>query len=407
MKTVIVGGGAAGLMAAYTAAKRGVSVTLLERNQRPARKMMITGKGRCNVTNDTDVDGLVKAVTGNGRFLYSAFSGFSSADTVSFFENLGVPLKVERGNRVFPVSDKAVDIVDALVGAVKKAGVHIVTARVTELIYDGGRVLGVKTESGTEYYADSVVIATGGLSYPMTGSTGDGYNLARSVGLTVTALRPSLVPMTVNEGWCSDLQGLSLKNIAFRIIEEGKKKPIYSDFGELMFTHYGLSGPVVLSASAYIPDPESGRFSAEIDLKPALDEKKLDERLRRDFLKYSNRDYINALGDLLPRTLVPVIVKLSGIEPSQKVNSITKEQRESLLKLLKCLKLTVTGFRPVEEAIITKGGVSFKEIDPKTMESKSVKGLFFAGEVLDADAFTGGFNLQIAFSTGAAAGRYC
>lgn len=407
MKTVIVGGGAAGLMAAYTAAKRGVSVTVLERNQRPARKMMITGKGRCNVTNDTDIDGLVKAVTGNGRFLYSAFCGFSSADTVKFFEDCGVPLKTERGNRVFPVSDKAVDIVDALVGAVKKAGVHIVTARVTEFITDSSRVLGVKTESGTEYYADSVVIATGGLSYPTTGSTGDGYTLARSVGLTVTELRPSLVPLTVNEGWCSDLQGLSLKNIAFRIVESGKKKPVYSDFGELMFTHYGLSGPVVLSASAYIDDPESGRFSAEIDLKPALDEKKLDERLIRDFEKYSNRDYINALGDLLPRTLIPVIVKLSGIEPSQKVNSITKEQRESLLKLLKCLKLTVTGFRPVEEAIITKGGVSLKEIDPKTMESKSVKGLFFAGEVLDADAFTGGFNLQIAFSTGAAAGRYC
>ena len=366
---------------------------------------MITGKGRCNVTNDTDVNGLVNAVTGNGRFLYSAFNNFTAEDTKSFFENHGVPLKTERGNRVFPESDKAVDIVDALVGAVKEVGVKILQERVTELITSNGRVGGVKCESGVAYFADSVIIATGGLSYPLTGSTGDGYTLAKSVGHTVTELRPSLVAVNVLEGWCSDVQGLSLKNIKVTVFKNGGAKPIYDDFGELMFTHYGLSGPVILSASAYTPEPEKNEYKVCIDLKPALSPEKLDERLLRDFEKNLNKDYINSLGELLPRKLIPVVVKLSGIEPSQKVNQITREQRQRLVGILKGLTLTITGFRPINEAIITKGGITLGEVNPKTMESKLVSGLYFAGEVLDVDAFTGGFNLQIAFSTGYSAGE--
>ena len=404
-KVLIVGGGAAGFMAAYSAATMGAEVTVLERNPRPLRKVMITGKGRCNVTNDTDLNGLVNAVTGNGRFLYSAFSNFTSQDTKNFFENHGVPLKTERGNRVFPESDKAVDIVDALVRAVKEIGVKIIQERVTELVTSGKKCGGVKTESGNVYFADSVIVATGGLSYPLTGSTGDGYELAKSVGHTVTELRPSLVAVNALEGWCSDAQGLSLKNIKVSVFKDGNQKPIYDDFGELMFTHYGLSGPVILSASAYMPDPEKHEYKVRIDLKPALSPEKLDERILRDFEKFKNKDFINSLGELLPRKLIPVVVKLSKIEPSCKINQITREQRNKLVEILKGLELTVTGFRPIDEAIITKGGITLSEVNPKTMESKLVKGLYFAGEVLDVDAFTGGFNLQIAFSTGYAAGE--
>ena len=404
-KVLIVGGGAAGLMAAYSSAMMGAEVTVLERNPRPARKVMITGKGRCNVTNDTDVNGLVNAVTGNGRFLYSAFSNFTSEDTKNFFENHGVPLKTERGNRVFPVSDKAVDIVDALVNATKEVGVKILQERVLALAISSGVVGGVKCESGNVYFADAVIIATGGLSYPLTGSTGDGYELAKSVGHTVTELRPSLVAVNVLEGWCSDVQGLSLKNIKVTVTKNGGNKPIYDDFGELMFTHYGLSGPVILSASAYMPEPEKNEYKVHIDLKPALSVEKLDERILRDFEKNLNKDYINSLGELLPRKLIPVVVKLSGIEPSCKVNQITREQRQRLVGILKGLTLTITGFRPIDEAIVTKGGITLGEVNPKTMESKLVSGLYFAGEVLDVDAFTGGFNLQIAFSTGYSAGE--
>lgn len=402
---LVVGGGAAGLMAAYSAASSGAEVTVLERNPRPARKVMITGKGRCNVTNNTDLNGLVNAVTGNGRFMYSAFSNFTSQDTMSFFENNGVPLKTERGNRVFPESDKASDIVDALVRAVRDIGVKVVQERVTELLCDNGAVAGVRCESGRELSADCVIVATGGLSYPLTGSTGDGYDLAKSVGHTVTELRPSLVPVNVAEGWCFDAQGLGLKNIGISVFKDKSGKPVYTDFGELMFTHYGLSGPVILSASAYIKEPESGEYRVVIDLKPALSEEKLDERLLRDFEANKNKAFINSLGELLPRKLIPIIVKLSKIEPGVKVNQITREQRQGLVKLLKNLTLTVTGFRPIDEAIVTKGGVLLSEINPKTMESKIVSGLYFAGEVLDVDAFTGGFNLQIAFSTGYSAGE--
>ena len=408
-KIVIIGAGAAGLMAAYSASqnldKNECEITVVEKNSRPARKVMITGKGRCNVTNNTDLNGLVNAVTGNGRFMYSAFSNFTSQDTMSFFENNGVPLKTERGNRVFPESDKASDIVDALVRAVRDIGVKVVQERVTELLCDNGAVAGVRCESGRELSADCVIVATGGLSYPLTGSTGDGYDLAKSVGHTVTELRPSLVPVNVAEGWCFDAQGLGLKNIGISVFKDKSGKPVYTDFGELMFTHYGLSGPVILSASAYIKEPESGEYRVVIDLKPALSEEKLDERLLRDFEANKNKAFINSLGELLPRKLIPIIVKLSKIEPGVKVNQITREQRQGLVKLLKNLTLTVTGFRPIDEAIVTKGGVLLSEINPKTMESKIVSGLYFAGEVLDVDAFTGGFNLQIAFSTGYSAGE--
>lgn len=404
-KVIVVGGGAAGAMAAFSAAQNGNDVTVIERNERMARKVMITGKGRCNVTNDTDIKGLIGSVTGDGRFLYSAFNMFSSGDTVAFFEDRGVPLKVERGNRVFPQSDKAVDIVDALVGAVKDAGVKILHGRVNEVEISNGEVKGVALEDGRKISADAVIVATGGMSYPLTGSTGDGYEIAKKAGHTVTELSPSLVPVVVKEGWCSSLQGLSLKNIEVKVFKGDSDKCVYSDFGELMFTHYGLSGPVILSASAFIKEPQKTPYRIEIDLKPALTFDKLNDRILRDFAKYSNKDYINSLSDLLPRKMVPVIVKLSRIEPSQKVNQITKEQRERLVSLLKTLTLTVTGFRPIDEAIVTKGGINLREIDPKTMQSKRVSGLYFAGEVLDVDAFTGGFNLQIAFSTGFAAGN--
>ena len=404
---IIIGGGAAGLTPARTAAERGFKVTVVERNERPARKVMITGKGRCNVTNDTDVNGLVSAVTDkkSGRFLYSAFNAYSAEDTKEFFETYGVPLKTERGNRVFPCSDKAVDIVDALVAAAKQAGAELMTDRAVSLKTEDGRVTGVVTESGRTLFADAVVVATGGLSYPLTGSTGDGYELAASVGHTVTELVPSLVPLTVKEGWCSALQGLSLKNISVSVYKGDSSKPVFTDFGELMFTHYGLSGPVILSASAYIKAPEVSGYKVVIDLKPALSKEKLDARLLRDFSAASNKNFINSLGELLPKKLIPVVVKLSGIEPSAKVNQITKQQRTELVRLLKGLTLTVNGFRPIDEAVVTKGGVKLSEIEPKTMRSKLCDGLYFAGEVLDADAFTGGFNLQIAFSTGFAAGN--
>ena len=406
-KVVVIGGGAAGLMAATVAGEKGLKVTLIERNERPARKVMITGKGRCNVTNDTDVNGLVAAVTNknSGRFLYSAFNAFSAEDTKEFFESLGVRLKTERGNRVFPISDKSVDIVDALVNAARRSGVMILTDRVVSLEISDGKVNGVKTESGKIIEADAVIVATGGLSYPLTGSTGDGYTLAKQAGHTVTELCPSLVPVTIKEGWCSELQGLSLKNISVKVLVADSGKQVYTDFGELMFTHYGMSGPVILSASAYMRDVEVKGYKVVIDLKPALEEEKLEKRILRDFSENSNKDFINSLGELLPRKMIPVIVRLSGIEPSRKVNQITREQRLSLVKLLKNLTLTVNGFRPIEEAVITKGGVKLSEIDPKTMKSKLVEGLYFAGEVLDADAFTGGFNLQIAFSTGFVAGN--
>lgn len=388
----VIGGGAAGMMAAGYAAELGARVLLFEKNRVLGKKLAITGKGRCNVTNNCDRDTLMAAVTGNGRFLYSAFHAFSPRDTMDFFESRGVALKTERGNRVFPVSDRAQDIVRALTDYCSPC--RRIVSPVQEILTDGGRVTGVKCPQGV-YDCDAAILATGGLSYPLTGSTGDGYRMARALGHTVTELRPSLVPVEIAESWCRDLQGLSLRNVAVKLF--ASDKCVYEDFGEMLFTHFGVSGPVILSMSAHMRGTQPYRMT--IDLKPALDEAALDARLLRDFSKYQNRDFHNALGELLPQKLIPVFVKLSAIPPETKVNSITREQRRLILKLLKELPLHCVGLRPVAEAIVTSGGVDVRQVSPKTMESKQVAGLYFAGEVLDVDAYTGGFNLQIAFST--------
>ncbi len=405
-KVIVIGAGAAGLMASGAAAENGADVLIVERNDKPARKVMITGKGRCNVTNNcTMINELIANVPTNGRFLYSAFSRFMPIDTMEFFEDMGVPLKVERGNRVFPESDKAVNIVDALNSFSQDAGARRIKGRVTKLLISDGSVRGVLLEDGSEYAADCVIVATGGVSYPLTGSTGDGYELAKQAGHSVTELKPSLVPLVCHEGFCSDLQGLSLKNVAISVIDTNSYKEVYKDFGEMLFTHFGVSGPMILSASSHLKDITPRRYEIHIDLKPAVSYEQLDKRIQRDFLENTNKNFINALDSLLPKKLVPVIVRLCGIKPATKVNQITKEQRGSLVNLLKDLKVTVLKYRPIEEAIVTSGGVSTKEIDPKTMESKLCKGLYFAGEVIDVDAYTGGFNLQIAFSTGRLAGE--
>jgi predicted Rossmann fold flavoprotein len=400
----VIGGGAAGLMAAYSAARYGARVTLFERNDRCGRKLAITGKGRCNVTNDCSVEELLQNVPTNPRFLYSALGRFDTSDTKAFFEECGVALKVERGRRVFPVSDRAEDIVRALVGACKEMGVSICYERVTALRIENGELQGLTTEKNS-YDAEAVIVCTGGKSYPRTGSDGDGYALARSAGHSVTPLLPSLVPICSESKLCPSLQGLSLKNVSLSVVRKQDGKEVYSDFGEMMFTHFGLTGPMILSASAHIPDIAEGKYEARINLKPALDEKTLDARIVSDFSKYSNKDFLNALGDLLPQKLIPVIVSLSGIDARKKVNSITKEERRALCEVIRCLRIPLSRFRPINEAIITKGGVSVKEINPKTMESKLCRGLYFAGEVIDVDAYTGGYNLQIAFSTATLAGE--
>lgn len=400
MNIIVIGGGAAGLMAAGTAAEQGARVTLLETNEKVGRKLFITGKGRCNVCNNCDAQTVLQNVPVNPRFLYSALGCFSPADVISFFEAHGVPLKTERGNRVFPVSDKSADIIDALFTWIKRLGVTIVQKTAASLEIADGRAIGVRA-GGKLYEADRVIVATGGASYPQTGSTGDGYRFAKAAGHTVVPPNPSLVPL-VTPGGCEELMGLSLRNVQVTVFENNKK--IWSDFGEMLFTHFGLSGPLILSASAHMRHFGSKGYHIEIDLKPALDEKTLDKRLLSDFDKHKNSDFINALGDLLPRKIIPVVIQMSGIDPHEKVNSITKAQRASLLHTLKHFQVAVSGKRPIAEAIITSGGVSVKEVSPKTMESKKVKGLYFAGEVLDVDAYTGGFNLQIAWSTGRLAG---
>lgn len=403
-KVVVIGGGAAGLMAAGTAGQCGHKVTVVETQPRPARKVMITGKGRCNVTNNTDLSGLIRSVGKNGKFLYSAFSEFTSQDTMEFFEDRGVPLKTERGNRVFPASDKSVDIVDALV-AFAKENAEIICDRAVHVLTENGAVCGVKLESGSTLACDSVIIATGGLSYPLTGSTGDGYKIAAELGHTVTLLRPSLVGLECAEGFCTKMQGLSLRNVAVELFKNDSKKPIFSDFGELLFTHYGVSGPTILSASVLVDDVENNSYTICVDLKPALDKASLDNRLLRDFSKNNNKNFANSLDELLPKSMIPTVVSLSKIPPDCKVNQITKEQRAKLVSLLKNFTMRVTALRPIEEAVITAGGISLKEVDPTTMRSKLVAGLSFAGEILDVDACTGGFNLQIAFSTGVKAGK--
>ena len=396
---VIIGGGASGLMAAAQSASLGNNVVVVEKMPRPARKVLISGKGRCNVTNACfDINELISNVVKNPRFLYSAFSNFMPYDTIAYFEELGVRTKIERGNRVFPESDKSVDIVDALVGNAKKQGAKIINGCVKAFAFNGNKISAVLLDDGSSLPCDSVAICTGGLSYPATGSTGDGYALAKSAGHTVTKIKPSLVPLVSNNNFIPQLQGLSLKNISLKLFKN--QKLLYSDFGEMLFTHFGVSGPVILSASSHIDEFDGSRFSLVIDLKPALDESQLDKRLQRDFEQQKNKDFINSLGALLPKKIIPVIVKLSGIKPNEKVNEITKEQRKNLVSLLKNFTLNITSFYDIETAIVTSGGVNVKEIDPKTMRSKIIDNLYFAGEVIDVDAYTGGFNLQIAFSTG-------
>ena len=402
-RVAVIGAGAAGMMAAITAAEAGAEVALFERNDRVGKKLRITGKGRCNVTNNCDNNEFLTNVPTNPRFLYASLSRFSTADTMAFFEEAGVPLKTERGKRVFPISDRAADIVSAMEKKCREAGVTIVHRRVRGLLIEEGRICGLRYGESEESF-DAVIVCTGGRSYSMTGSDGDGYRFATEAGHTVTPLHPSLVPLVAQGKLCASLQGLSLKNVSLSIKLVQSGKSIYEDFGEMLFTHYGLTGPLVLSASAHLSDITPGKYEAVIDLKPALDEKTLDARILSDFSKYQNRDLINALDDLLPQKMIAPYIGLCGVDPRKKVNSITREEREKMVQVLKGIRVPLVGFRPIEEAIVTRGGVSVKEVDPKTMQSKLVEGLYFAGEVLDVDAYTGGFNLQIAFSTATVAG---
>lgn len=401
---VVIGGGAAGMMAAYHAARSGADVTLFERGDRPGRKLRITGKGRCNVTNDCTRDVFFDNIPRGARFLYAAWNRFSAQDTMAFFERLGVPLKTERGRRVFPVSDRAEDIVNALWHACLDAGIRLITERVSAVLIKENRVTGVRVGEKI-YTAAAVIVATGGCSYPQTGSDGDGFRMARALGHTVTDPTPSLVPLVETGHFCASAQGLTLKNVRLTIKENGSGKTVFSEQGELLFTHFGLSGPLTLSASAHLSAAVPGKYTALIDLKPALDEKTLDTRLLSDFEKYKNRDFVNALSDLLPQKLIGPMVTRSGIDGREKVNAVTKEQRRRLLTLFKALPVPIGGTRPIAEAVITRGGVALDEVVPGTMASKRIEGLYFAGEVLDADAYTGGFNLQIAFSTAVLAGE--
>ncbi len=400
---LVAGAGAAGMMAAITAARAGVRVTLVEPNEKVGRKLYITGKGRCNVTNSCDVPAVMANIPRNGRFLYSALSRFSPADVMEFFTALGVPLKVERGNRVFPVSDRAADIVDALFFELRRLNVELVQDRIDGLVLDDGRLAGVKLKHRGGIPCKALVLATGGASYPRTGSTGDGYRLARQAGHRIVPIRGSLVPLESPDPDCGRLQGLSLRNVGLRV-KDRRGRTVYREQGEMLFTHFGLSGPMVLSASAHL-DFERDRYTVHIDLKPALDEPALDRRLLRDFEERANQDFDNALGGLAPRLLIPVLVDRTGIAGATKVRDIRRAQRAKLLEILKDFTIDVSGPRPVEEAIITAGGVEAREVDPRSMESRLVPGLYFAGEVLDVDGYTGGFNLQIAWCTGHAAGQ--
>ena len=394
---IVIGGGAAGMMAAAKCAERGLSVLVIERNSAFGKKLRITGKGRCNVTNNCMPDEFFDNIINGKKFLMSAIYKFTPQDTMDLFESLGVPLKTERGNRVFPVSDSAPDIVNALRKYMSEGGVKVMKDRVVSIAASDGEVKGVITESGRKIGADAVILATGGKSYPVTGSTGDGYKLSEKLGHTVTEIKPSLVPINVTEKWVKSLQGLSLRNVALDVFDGNKK--VFSEMGEMLFTHFGVSGPLVLSASCHMDGLPDKKYKMSVDLKPALDEKKLDARLLRDFEKNANKDFINSLSELLPSKAIPVIVELSGIDPRVKTNQVTREQRKKLCEVMKNLEFMADSMRPVSEAIITAGGVKTTEINPSTMESKLVKGLYFAGEVMDVHAYTGGFNLQIAFST--------
>lgn len=393
---VVIGGGAAGMMCSLVAAQRGLDVILLEPNKTLGRKLRITGKGRCNVTNNCDIKDFLTNIPGDGRFLYSALNRLSPRETMQFFESLGLPLKTERGNRVFPVSDNANDVAGTLARNLECSGVRHIRESAKHIITENGEVTGVKTDGGV-ISCRAAVICTGGLSYPLTGSTGAGYKMARELGHSIAPCRPSLVPLESDDEYCAQMQGFSLKNVTLSAYENDKL--IFRELGEMLFTHFGVSGPLVLSASSHMRNFGSAKYWLSIDLKPALDEKKLDARLLRDFEKYANRDFANSLCDLASKTMIPVLVELSGIPAEEKVNSITRQQRHDLLRLFKEFPISISGPRPIDEAIVTSGGVLTKEINPRTMESKLVSGLYFAGEVMDIDAYTGGFNLQIAWST--------
>ncbi len=405
-KVLVIGAGPAGMMAAGVCAQNGANVTLIEKNELVGRKLRITGKGRCNITNACDESSFISNVTSNGKFLYSAINNFNSYDTIDFFKEHGMEVKIERGNRVFPQSDKAIDVVNVLKSFVKDSGCKILNKRAKELLTCDGICKGIITDRKEKIFSDAVIIATGGKSYPRTGSTGDGYKMAKAVGHSIESLQPSLVPLECKNNWCSELQGLSLRNVQIELVDNDLNKVIYKDFGEMIFTHFGVSGPIILSASTHIKNINSKNYSIKIDLKPALTQEQLDKRLMKDFSKYINRDFGNSLGDLLPRKLIPIIVKLSGVPETLKCNQITKDMRRNLIDILKGLIIDIKDFRPIEEAIVTSGGIKTSEINPKTMESKIVKELYFAGEVMDVDAYTGGFNLQIAFSTGYLAGIF-
>lgn len=399
---IVIGGGAAGMMAAITAARRGAGVTLLEPNERLGKKLNITGKGRCNVTNDCDQETLMANIPGNGRFLYSALTRFTPQDAMAFFEALGVPLKVERGNRVFPVSDRSFDISGALERELRRLRVRILRERAAEITAEDGRVTGVQTDR-QHHPADAVVLATGGVSYPGTGSTGDGYAMAATLGHTIVPPRGSLVPLESGDADCAAMQGLSLRNVEATVLN-GKNKPVFREFGEMLFTHCGVSGPLILSASAHLRRWDKEQYRLSIDLKPALDQQKLDSRILRDIGENPNRDMANILSGLVHRSMVPVLLRRLALPEGEKANSLTKEQRRALVQELKHFTVSLTGPRPVAEAIVTAGGVKVGDVVPGTMASKLAEGLYFAGEILDVDAYTGGFNLQIAWATGYLAG---
>lgn len=407
---IVVGGGAAGMFAAIAAAKNGHQVKLYEKNEKLGKKIFITGKGRCNITNAADMEELFDAVVTNSKFLYSSFYGYTNQNVIDFFEDAGVPVKIERGNRVFPISDHSSDVIRALEREMKKVGVKVcLNTEVKSVEAEKDKFNKVVLKDTTTQTADACIVATGGLSYRSTGSTGDGFRFAENVGHKVTQCFPSLVPMETKEPWICELQGLSLRNVEAKILDG--KKELYKDFGEMLFTHFGVSGPLIISASSYVgkkfmdKNGQKKELTLEIDLKPALTEEQLDQRVLRDFEENHNRQFKNAITKLFPTKLIPVMLELGGIDPEKKVNSIEKEERKQFVHLIKHFRMTLTGLRDYPEAIITKGGVNVKEIDPGTMESKLVKGLYFAGEVLDLDALTGGFNLQIAWSTGYAAGN--
>lgn len=413
MKVGVIGGGAAGMIAAITAAKDNNEVVVIEKTSSLGNKLKITGKGRCNLTFDGDEEDFKKNIVTNYKFMYSSFSNFSNKDVVNYFESLGVKTKVERGGRIFPVSDKATDIVRALENEIKKRKIKVMyNSNVKEIITKNNIVTGVKLENGKIINVDKCVVATGGNSYKSTGSTGDGYRLLEKLGHTVTDIKPALVPLKSEDKICKELQGLSLRNISINLIDTETNKLIYSDFGEMMFSHFGVTGPVILSASSRLNQVKdlknkfrNKKIKLQFDLKPALSSEVLDKRILRDFEKYTNKEFKNALNDLLPQKLIPVVIDISDIDENTKVHQITKKQREKLVSIIKNLEVIITDFMPIDMAIVTSGGINVKEVNPKTMESKIINGLYIAGELLDVDAYTGGYNLQIAFSTGFAAGK--